>query len=212
MRIDLGAKVRTRDGHGAGHVKQAVWDPAGNRIVAYVINTGGLLGHDAVIPPESVEGAERDGDEIVLNLTKKELGEIARYEESEYSVPPEDWIPPAVFGFPTSGYLWPVRYTESALPPVGPPPPTEHVHEPAIRRGMRVRDANGDDLGTVEEVMVDEATEELRGIVVRRGGVLERVAGDGQTFEIDVQQVGQVDDDELRLITSGAEILGRQRA
>jgi sporulation protein YlmC with PRC-barrel domain len=77
---------------------------------------------------------------------------------------------------------------------------------------MRVRDANGDDLGTVEEVMVDEATEELRGIVVRRGGVLERIAGDGQTFEIDVQQIGQVDDDELRLITSGAEILGRQRA
>ena len=27
MRIEHGAKVRTKDGHDAGHVKHAIWDP-----------------------------------------------------------------------------------------------------------------------------------------------------------------------------------------
>lgn len=211
MRIDLGAKVRTKDGHEAGHVKQAIWDPRANRIIGYLIDTGGLLGHRVVISPESVENATGDGDAIVLNLTKKELSELARYEEASYSPPPPDWTAPAVQAFPATGYLWPMGYADAAPPPV-PLTSTEHVHEPEIHKGLRVRDANGDDVGVVEEVKVDEATEELRGIVVRRGGVLERAAGRAETLEIDAEQIGQVDEDELRLVTSGAEILGRKHA
>jgi sporulation protein YlmC with PRC-barrel domain len=211
MRIDLGAKVRTKDGHRAGHVKQAIWDPTANQIIGYVINTGGLLGHEVVLSPEMIEEARRDGDEIVLSLNKNELDEIARYEESDYSAPPADWIAPAVYAFPSAGYVWPLGYADA--PPLAPPrAPTLHVHEPEIKRGMRVRDANGDEIGVVEEVKVDESTEELRGIVVRRGGLLERVAGKAETVEIDAEQIGQIDDDELRLVTSGAEIFGRQRA
>jgi len=51
MRIDLGAPVRTKDGHGAGHVKKAIWDPKSNQIIGYVVATGGLLGHEAVVSP-----------------------------------------------------------------------------------------------------------------------------------------------------------------
>jgi sporulation protein YlmC with PRC-barrel domain len=212
MRIDLGAKVRTKDGHTAGHIERAIWDPRPNQVIGYVINTGGLLGHEVVISPEMLETSARADDEIVLSLTKQELGEIARYEESDYSAPPADWIAPAVYAMPSGGYLWPLGYADGAAPLVPPSAATEHMHEPEIREGMRVRDANGDELGTVAEVKVDEATEELRGVVVRRGGVLERITGGGETFEIDAEQIGQVDDDELRLVTSGAEILGRQKA
>jgi len=210
MRIDLGAKVRTKDGHQAGQVKKAIWDPRANQVTGYVVATGGLLGHEAVISPESIETAKREGDEVVLNLTKKELDELARYEESDYSTPPVDWVAPAVYAYPAAGYLLPVGYADAA--PYVPPQPTEHVHEPEIRRGMRVRDAKGEVIGTVEDLRVDDATEELRGVVVRRGGVLERIGGGGQMIDVDAEQIGEVDQDELRLVASGAELLGRQHA
>src|SRR5882762_8816275 len=99
MPIEHGAKVRTKDGHQAGHVKHAIWDPSGKKIIEYVIATGGLLGHDVVVSPELLEGASRDGSEIVLNITKRELDELAHYESGDYTAPPADWSAPAVFGF-----------------------------------------------------------------------------------------------------------------
>jgi sporulation protein YlmC with PRC-barrel domain len=212
MRIDLGAKVRTTDGHRAGHIKKAIWDPRANRVLGYVIGTGGLLGHEVVVSPEVLEAALRDGDEIALGLTKQELSELARYEESEYSASPAEWVAPTVYAFPAAGFVWPIRDADVAPPLVPPPSPTERAHRPEIRKGMRVRDAKGEDIGSVDEVKVDEATGDLRGIVVRRGGALERETGGGQTFEIDAEQVRQVDHDELRLVSSGAEVLGRQHA
>ncbi|MGH2491913.1 MAG: PRC-barrel domain-containing protein [Candidatus Limnocylindria bacterium] len=160
MRIELGAKVRTNDGHGAGHIKQALWDPKANQVIGYVIDTGGLLGHEVVISREMVEDARRDDDQIVLGLSKKELDELARFEEAEYEPAPAGWLPPAVYGgWPAAGIVWPV----GAGAPMPPPPPHEVKAEPKIKQGMRVRDANGDDIGVVDEVLVDASTEELRG-------------------------------------------------
>lgn len=64
MRIDIGAKVRTKDGHSAGHVKQAIWDPRRNEIIEHVVSTGGLLSHDAIVSSEMLETATQDGGEI----------------------------------------------------------------------------------------------------------------------------------------------------
>ena len=122
MRIDLGAKVRTTDGHSAGEVKQAIWDPLGNRITEYVVSTGGLLGHDVIVSPELLEGAARDGSAIVLDLTKHELDELAHYESEAYQPPPADWRAPSVYGLATGGYLWPVAEAETV--PVDDSPPT----------------------------------------------------------------------------------------
>jgi hypothetical protein len=123
MRIDLGAKVRTKDGHDAGEVKQAIWDPRGDQITQYVVSTGGLLGHDVIVSPELLEGATRDGSAIVLNMSKHELDELAHYESTDYAPPPAGWRAPTVHGFPTGGYLWPVTEAESV--PVDESPPSE---------------------------------------------------------------------------------------
>lgn len=125
MRIDLGAKVRTKDGHKAGEVKQAIWDPRAKKITQFVITTGGLLGHDVIVSPELLESAARDGSEIVLDITKHELDELARYESTDYTPPPADWLSPSVYGFPTGGYLWPVK--EGKIAPVEEPPPSEEL-------------------------------------------------------------------------------------
>jgi len=130
MRIDHGAKVRTKDGHRAGHVKHAIWDPSGEKITEYVIATGGLLRHDVIVSPELLESAARDGHEIVLNITKHELDELAHYESNDYTTPPTDWRAPAVYGFPTGGYLWPVAGSD--VPPEEKEPSTIEGHAPKV--------------------------------------------------------------------------------
>jgi len=85
MPIEHETKVKTKDGHEAGHIKHAIWDANGRRITEYVIATGGLLGHDVVVSPELLEGAPRKGNEIVLNIDKHELDELAHYESAEYA-------------------------------------------------------------------------------------------------------------------------------
>lgn len=211
MRIDLGAKVRTKDGHGAGHIKQALWDPRANQIIGYVIDTGGLLGHEVVISPEMLESAKRERDALVVELTKKDLDELARYSETEYQPAPAGWLAPDVYGWPSAGFLWPVGYAEGA-PIVAPPPARDERPEPKIKEGMRVIDSGGGDIGVVDEILVDEATEELRGVIVKRGGALARLGGAEGKIEIGAEQIGAVDGDYVRLITSGREILGRERA
>jgi sporulation protein YlmC with PRC-barrel domain len=211
MRIDLGAKVRTKDGHGAGHIKQALWDPRANQIIGYVVDTGGLLGHEVVVSPEMVEGAKRESDVLVVDLTKKELDELSHYAETEYQPAPAGWLPPDVYGWPSAGFLWPVGYAEGA-PVIAPPSPREDRPEPKIKEGMKVRDSSGDDVGVVDEILVDESTEELRGIVVKRGAGLVRLGRADEKIEINADQIGAVDGDEVRLITSGREIFGREHA
>lgn len=91
MRVDLGARVRTKDGHDAGHLEHAIWDPRGSEITQYVITSGGPLEHHVIVSSEVLESAKRDGS--------------------------ADWAAPAVHGYPTGGHLWPVADAEVA--PVG---------------------------------------------------------------------------------------------
>ena len=186
MRIKLDAKVRTKDGHGAGHVKQVIWDPRTNELTAFVIATGGLVGHDVLVGRDVLETATRDGEEIVIDMTKDELRELEPFQQEAYGVPPVGWLAPAPYDYPAAAYL---MASEPVLVPAPAPRPGEQAeHErttPAISKGMRVRDAGGETLGVVDEVKTDEVTGELRAIVVREGGLL----GGRQTREIPADHV-----------------------
>ena len=209
MRIDLHAAVRTSDGHGAGHVKTAIWDPAKNEISEFVIATGGLLGRDVLISREVLERASRDGQEIVLDLTKGELDQFATYDTSAYEAPPPGWLAPAAYGFPVGGYLWPVGATEVLPEPA--PKETLSRRTPDIRKGMSVRDARRNVIGMVEKVNIDTSSGALRGIVIRSGGTMDRVIGGGDITEISAENI-EIIDDEVRVAGEGAEARGRERA
>ena len=199
MRIDLGAKVRTKDGHDAGHIKQAIWDPRRNEIIEYVVSTGGLLSHDAILSGEMLESATSEGGAIVLDITKHDLDELARFEPTAYATPPTEWLAPAAYSFPSGGYLFPVA---DATTVPEPPRGEELGRGPKIHKGMKVRDAAGDVVGEVAELRLDDQTGELRAIVAKR---------DGEPVEIDAQSIDHVRDDEVRLISEGAQIRGRER-
>src|SRR5919199_6046382 len=115
MRIDLDAKVRTRDGHGAGSVQRAVVDPRTNEVMELVVSTGGWLGRDVLVPRTEIEAAEDDGGAVRLRLTKQELEALPAYVPANYVAPPVGAAMPLGYGFPESGFLWPVGFTAPTL-------------------------------------------------------------------------------------------------
>ena len=164
MRIDLDAKIRTKDGHRAGTVQRVILDPRSSEINEYVVSTGGLLGHDVIVSRELLEGASRDGDEVVLDLTKDELNKLEPYQVDAYAPPPYGFLAPSAYDYPTAAYLFPLASTTA------PARQSEGNDRPAITKGMHVRDERGDVIGSVREVIVDEQSGELREIVVEEGG------------------------------------------
>lgn len=179
MRIDLDAKIRTSDGHHAGNVQRAILDPASNEIHEYVVSTGGLLGHDVIVSREMLEGASRDGDELVLALTKDELNKLEPYEADAYAPPPYGFLAPAAYDYPTAAYLFPLASTTA--PATGP----SERDRTGITNGMHVRDERGDVIGSVREVVVDEQSGELREVIVEEGGAI----GGRATWSVTADQI-----------------------
>ncbi|MGH2500246.1 MAG: PRC-barrel domain-containing protein [Candidatus Limnocylindria bacterium] len=194
MRVELDAKVRTKDGHDAGNVRSAVFDPQASEITHFVIATGGLFGRDVLVPREQLENASRAGDPLSLELTRAELERMEDYLPSRYTAPPDAWAPPVAYGYPAAGYLWPLGYT-GATSPVAP-------SEEALRgvgKGAVVVDAEGDDIGVVDDVRFDRTTGRLQGIVLRAGAALVTLVGGGELVELDATQIMAVDRGRVRL-------------
>jgi sporulation protein YlmC with PRC-barrel domain len=197
MLIELGAVVRTKDGHRAGKVTKVIWDPARNEVSDFVVSTGGLLGHDVIVSREVLERASPDGKELVVGLTKDELNGLTHYDDHAYAPPPYGWLAPTESLYPATDFLFPL----ATLPP--PPPASGAPQErrrPAITKGMTVKDASGRKVGVVEELRVDDMTGELRSIIVREGGALASVIErDVRTREIPAEHL-DVGDDEVHII------------
>ena len=193
MRIQLGATVKTKDGHRAGNVSKVVWDVERNEIGEFVLTTSGLLGHDVVISKEVLERATPSGDEIAIELTKRELDGLEHYDEREYAPPPYGWMLPAESKYEADAFLFPTVSDEPAEEPNATNAAAER-RRPVIRKGMAVKDAAGQKIGKVEELRIDDMTGELRAIVVRPEG-----ASDERTREIPADHL-DVGDDEVHVI------------
>ncbi|MDP9226081.1 MAG: PRC-barrel domain-containing protein [Chloroflexota bacterium] len=193
MRVDLDAKVRTRDGKAAGSVQRAIIDPMANEVSDFVISTGGLFGHDVIVPHSRLEAAVHDGDTIRLDLTRDELKEMPEYAPADYTVPAAGWVPPVGYGYPLGGFLWPAGYAWPEQSATGRGRGEgEGELWPAIDKGTVVRDRAGDEVGVVEDLRFDRDSGRLQGLIVRAGGTIQTFFGGGDTREIEMSQVERV--------------------
>lgn len=201
MRVDLDAKVITSDGEEIGTVDRVVFDPRTNDITGFVISTGGLLGKSVVISRAHLERATRDGERLRLNLSKREVGELPSYVPVNYLPPTDEWVPPIGYGYPGSAYLWPAAVApEAFMPPEALSAEEERQRQRVtVSKGATVQDRDGDDVGVIEDVRLDSGTGELRGVVVRLGGVLETLFGGGKTVDLPAENVLSVDEGVIRL-------------
>jgi sporulation protein YlmC with PRC-barrel domain len=204
MRIDLDAKVKTSDGHDAGHVRRVLIDPKTLRITGFVVSTGGLFGHDVIVGEEDFDPeGSTSVDHVVLRLTRAQLEQQPRFEEERFTAPPAAVAATMGYAFPSQAYLWPI--STAAEPPLAEP------ERPAIKSGDVVKDRDGDVVGVVDEIRIDDQTEQLKAIVVRAGAGLERLVGGGQAAEISAEDVLRVVPGEVRIGLDREEIVPLER-
>jgi sporulation protein YlmC with PRC-barrel domain len=202
MRIDLNARIRTSDGHDAGNVHRVLVDPETERITGFVVSTSRLLGRDVIVGEDAFAGAEREGDVITLNLTKRELDTQPTFDEGDFVVPPAGWAGPNLgYTVPPESFLWPA---ESALADVG------ERSRPSIKKGDTVKDRDGDNVGTVEDIRFDEKTGELQSVIVKAGAGLGRVFGGGKVAEISRDEILRIAEGEVRLGLDREEIIPKE--
>jgi sporulation protein YlmC with PRC-barrel domain len=219
MRLDLDAKVRARDGEEIGSVDRAIVDPRTDELTHIVVSTGALFGRDIMVRREDLEQGARDGDTIQLSLSKDELEQRSDFVPEQYVPPPPTWVAPAGYGFPASGYVWPVAMdpASGAMPPL---PPAAYVddersEEPdlvTLSKGALVLDRHSDDIGVVDDIRFDAETGRLQGFVLRVGGTLRTLFGGGDTVEVSRAQIESVGESLVRLRLAKEEIEAAARA
>jgi sporulation protein YlmC with PRC-barrel domain len=213
MRVDLDAKVRARDGEEIGSVDRAIVDPRTNEVTHLVVGTGAIFGRDIVVPREDIERASQDGDTIQLDLTRDDLERFPDFMPEQYGAPPPAWVASAGYGFPASGYAWPV----ATDPMVGPVPmvvpeetvTSEEVEEPdhvTLMKGALVLDRHDDDIGAIDDLRFDAETGQLQGFVLRVGGALRTLFGGGDTVEVSRYQIESVGESVVKLRLAKEEV------
>jgi sporulation protein YlmC with PRC-barrel domain len=198
MRVDLEAKVVSREGEHVGRVARAVVDPDRNEIRHFVITRSGLFGRDLLLPSAEIGRARVDGDAIRLELTKEEVDDLPSYLPDDYVAPPVGWGYAGVYGmgWPLGAYAWPAAYPYAAGAGTAPDAASMSGRtgdpDPTIGKGAVVYDRDGHDLGVVDDVLLDPASGTLRGFVLRVGGALRTMFGGGATVEITPAAVERV--------------------
>ena len=199
MRIDLNAKIRTKDGHGAGNIHRVLIDPTTERITGFVVSTSRLLGRDVIVGEDMFAESAPDGETITLNLNKKELDTQPTFEQSDYIVPPAGWAGPNIgYTVPPESFLWPA---DTSLADVG------ERSRPSIKKGDTVKDRDGDVVGAVEDIRFDEKTGDVLSLIVKAGAGLERLFGGGKLAEISRDDILRIAEDEVRLGVDREEIV-----
>ncbi len=199
MRIDLNAKIRTKDGHDAGNIHRVLIDPTTERITGFVVSTSRLLGRDVIVAEDMFAESSPDGSTITLNLNKKELDTQPTFEQSDYIVPPAGWAGPNIgYTVPPESFLWPA---DTSLADVG------ERSRPSIKKGDTVKDRDGDVVGAVEDIRFDEKTGDVLSLIVKAGAGLERLFGGGKLAEISREDILRIAEDEVRLGVDREEIV-----
>ena len=201
MRIDLNAKIRTKDGHDAGNIHRVLIDPATERITGFVVSTSRLLGRDVIVAEDMFAESSPDGQTITLDLNKKELDTQPTFEQSDYIVPPAGWAGPNIgYTVPPESFLWPA---DTSLADVG------ERSRPSIKKGDTVKDRDGDVVGAVEDIRFDEKTGDVLSLIVKAGAGLERLFGGGKVAEISRDDILRIAEDEVRLGVDREEIVAK---
>lgn len=136
--LQIGTSVHARDG-GYGTLHKVVVDPHARRVTHMVLDKGGLLEEDRVLPIERIERIDLDA--IYLNGTAEELDQYPAYEEDVFVEPLADWsaLEPYTsadtlfWGGPYVGVAPPVLPVVEFVLPTGVP-----ENEVVLRRGSDV--------------------------------------------------------------------------
>jgi len=204
MRLELGNRVQTSDGHDAGTIDRLILNPEGIAVRAVVLHQGILLGRAVEVPLRVLE----PGSESALRLTctAEQAHELPAFSEGTYTTsPPADYGTPV--GDAAERLSWPLGPGVT-----GPPPATSgHTGDSAVRReiaeswrqqdaenavlgaGSAVKSRDGEKVGAVHGLIVDSISGQVAHIIVRTGFLAHT------DFELPAELIAGVDDDVVHL-------------
>jgi uncharacterized protein YrrD len=202
MNIKLGVPVVAENGN-AGSVERIILHPDTHEVDAVVAVQGGMLTRDVVIPIDRILAADERG--VRVQGTVEEISDLEPYAQSQYTVPPEDWIPPT--GEPAAIYLFPASpYAVGAFTqPASQPDPADHEVEDLETGDVDVSGSTtvfctDGASGKVDRVVTEGATDKVTHLVVQRGTLLSRAV------LVPVENIGRMDQDGIYLTLTQEEL------
>jgi sporulation protein YlmC with PRC-barrel domain len=179
MLVPFGTRVVDSSGKGVGTVSRLVLHHQSRQVAGLVVHQGILNRREVVVPIGKVAAF---GDEVQLALRAPELEGFGLYHPARLQGMPDHWEMPAGFDqrdfFLVGGDGW----TEALLPFETTSPAVTGTRgyvrddadavdpdEPDIAAGMRVVDRDGQRVGDVEAVEIDEASGRITRLRVRHG-------------------------------------------
>jgi uncharacterized protein YrrD len=177
MDLKLGAPVVSVDGADLGKIDKVIFDPQGGETKAIVVRKGSILPRDVAIPIVNVRVAAPT--RVELDLRGEQVNGLPEFVEADYAWPPTQWVAP--YGWPAGGVMWPAAYLGGTADYPYPNPVVEVPEEvleaqrrrdeenAVVGQGAEVTALGGEKVGSVQNVLVDPATQKASRIIVRRG-------------------------------------------
>lgn len=210
MRFQHGTDIVSKDNKTVGHLDRVVLDPETLEVTHLIVHKGLLLTHDRVIPISRVAEADDKDEKLRLVVNADQVETMPELDETVY-VPIEEAekgrvkdVYPNVAAMPTF-YWYPAQYGVGAAG-LGPAPvpvvPPDYVAETkrnipqdtvALKIGAKVLDSQGQHVGDVEELLMDEGSEQVTSFVLSQGTFFK------ERKRVPVLWVDVVTDDEVHL-------------
>lgn len=190
MKLEIGAEVLGPDGK-LGHLTRIVFAPDGERVSHVVVERGGLHPFEKVVPASHLR--RNEGHRVWTDLGMGQIEGLQDYLEADWTgeapaVPSE--VPLA--DVRPVGLLWPTNVLGWYLPSHQTRSPN-HLHENlppgshGLTAGTEVHCKDGK-AGRLEEVLYDETSGRVTGMVIRKGFLFVR------DVEAPVDWVERIDD------------------
>lgn len=169
--IDIGAQVRTVDGGAVGRVTGVVVEPDREAVTHLIVRWDDLFAVDKVVPVDEI--AAVTDHRVTLRLLAAEVVDLPGFDERAY-VPLREGAPPEESAAATTTWIsaTPIALPALAAEPARAPFIVEewrNVPENSVllREGLPVHAWGGEDVGTVDELVVDPQTGAITHLVVR---------------------------------------------
>ena len=184
MLVPFGTRVVDSEGKAVGTVRYVVLHPDTRQVDGLVVHQGVMKSRELIVPIGKVANVGRT---IQLTLRASDL-ETLRFFHAQHLRPvPDHWEMPAGFDerefFMVGGTGW----TEATLPFMKTSPTVsgtpgfiqdedsvQDPEEPDIATGMPVYDSMGRRVGDVESISIDQVSDKITWIVVKRGHLFGR--------------------------------------
>jgi uncharacterized protein YrrD len=178
MQFHIGVPVMATDGR-AGTLDRLIFDPGHESVLGMVVGQGGLLPHDVVVPLDRVLSA--DDEAVRVSGTVEEIAALEGFTQSQFTAPPEEWLPPSDLEVRAPYFLFPA--SPYAIGAFAPPAPVTVPAEEAVENkpegsvdlsaATEVACTDGP-AGTVDRVITAGDSDQVTHLIVRRGALFTR--------------------------------------